>query len=458
MTVLPQYSTWGSRVGGSIESAISGGLKEVAAHKIQKMQDRKQQRALEPLLGKAGYQAFKGLPPKIQEKVFENPAWLDQLRGLDEQQQGESPESLLQQIMAMQQEQQQQPQQQFQQQQMQQNQMPQQMGRENAGPLSGIQQLYQSLAGAQGHGQGRPLDALQRLQDILGEARPEIPQAQQPVQQIRPRQIANPNGQQELSQLQPQAQQDQQEAVPRAPKKSFAEALMKPHEHREIEKLELQKKKMASQEDQFNHKATAPIVKEISLAGREAKANLARLDRMQTLNDSGKLDNPLYLELLKKTGFDIGFFKSPESQEFQKIEVDFLKNARSIFGSRVTNYEMSTFLKSIPSLSQSKEGRESVIRNLKLVEEGKEVRSKAMNDIIKENNGKAPLNIEQQVDDRTEAQTDKILQQFRQGEQGKVEKSFKDLPDPASLNGRKIRDRDTGKLLHSNGKEWIEVQ
>ncbi|MEK6884942.1 MAG: hypothetical protein AABY22_35250, partial [Nanoarchaeota archaeon] len=40
-------------------------------------------------------------------------------------------------------------------------------------------------------------------------------------------------------------------------------------------------------------------------------------------------------------------------EEFQKIEANFLRNAKQYFGGRISNYEVEQFLKTIPSLSQS---------------------------------------------------------------------------------------------------------
>jgi hypothetical protein len=202
---------------------------------------------------------------------------------------------------------------------------------------------------------------------------------------------------------------------------------------------------------------TKPERKEILTAAKSAKENIARLDRMQTLSDKGKLNSPLYVEFLKKTGLDIPALTNPDTQEFKKLEVDFLRDAKNIFGSRVTNYEMSTFLKAIPSLSQSPEGRSRVIRNLKLFNEGSLARADALKNIIKENKGTIPLDLAEQVEERTAPETDRLLNEFRTGQEGSVKRSFEMLPNPSSLNGRRIRDKETGKILQSNGQEWIEV-
>lgn len=253
---------------------------------------------------------------------------------------------------------------------------------------------------------------------------------------------------------QPQGPQEQQ--APSEQARLIEDLFTSPHERREKEKLELKKQQLASQEKLAAFKETKPERKEILNEAKAAKDTLARLDRMDELSKKGKLDSPIYLEFLKKSGFDIPALTSPDSQEFRKLEVDFLRDAKNIFGSRVTNYEASQFLKAIPSLSQSKEGRDRVIRNLKLLNEGKLARADALKDILKENKGTPPLDLAEQVEERVAPKIDKLLSEFRHG--ANVQKTFSDLPPASQFNGRKIRDKDTGKILQSNGQEWLEVE
>lgn len=245
--------------------------------------------------------------------------------------------------------------------------------------------------------------------------------------------------------------------LPEGRQKLIEDIFTSPHEKREREKLELKKQQIASADKLAAFKETKPERKEILNEAKGAKDTLARLDRMSELSRKGKLDSPIYLELLKKSGFDIPALTSPDSQEFRKLEVDFLRDAKNIFGARVTNYEASQFLKAIPSLSQSKEGRERVIRNLKLINEGKLLRAETLREILKENKGTPPLDLVEQIEERISPKIDKILNEFRHGIQAEVEKGMSDLPPASQFNGRKIRDNKTGKFLQSNGKEWVEV-
>lgn len=264
-----------------------------------------------------------------------------------------------------------------------------------------------------------------------------------------------PNALGELAQAQPPTLGQQQ---PQITPELIQDIFTSPQEKREREKLALKKQQIASAEKLSGFKETKADRAAILNEAKSAKDTLARLGRMEELNKTGKLDSPIYIEFLKKTGLDIPALTTPDSQEFRKLEVDFLKDAKNIFGARVTNYEASQFLKSIPSLSQSKEGREKVIRNLKIMNEAKLVRANTLREILKENNGIPPLDLAEQVEDRSAPKIDKLLSKFTRGIQGKTEKSFNDLPPASQYNGRKIRDKETGKIFQSNGNEWLPVE
>lgn len=277
-----------------------------------------------------------------------------------------------------------------------------------------------------------------------------------------------PGQQQTFKEGQLVGQPTAQAAAPSDRQKLIEDLFTSPAEKRQKETLELQKQKFAeskkqtaSKEKFASFKETKPERKEILDAARSAKDNLARLDEMQRLSEKGKLDSPYYLELLKKTGFDIDALKSPDTQEFQKLQMDFLRDAQNVFGSRVTNYEVSQFLKAIPSLSQSKEGRAKVINNLKIFNKAAIERSKALGEILKEHGGTPPLDLQEKVEERVAPRIDSLYKQFHQGiiaPEGKVKASFNTLGDaPASkFKGKRAFDDATGKYYRSDGTNWIE--
>jgi hypothetical protein len=181
-----------------------------------------------------------------------------------------------------------------------------------------------------------------------------------------------------------------------------------------LAKLGLQKQAMAQKERTEAFKATKAERKEIIDKARTARQNLHDLDRMEELEKEGKLDTPGYMELLKRTGFDLPALMSPGSEEFNKIAANFIRDAKSIYGSRVSNFEIEQFLKTIPSLSMSPEGRKRVIANLKNIARGNLEYNNALKDIIAENKGIPPLDINEQIDDRIEKKLDALSKKFRE--------------------------------------------
>ncbi len=171
-----------------------------------------------------------------------------------------------------------------------------------------------------------------------------------------------------------------------------------------------------------------------------------RLDRMSTLIEKGSLPNSLFYNLFEhlskepiKTHIPLvgpvvdlvlgtaaqsigGVGKSiqrsitsRDTEEFEKLTNDFVKDAKSIFGSRVTNLDLEQFLKTLPSLSQTDNGKKAVIRNLKNFNAAVQLKAKAVKDILKKTKGRRPANLEVLVEERIKPEMDKLAEEFVQG-------------------------------------------
>ena len=208
-------------------------------------------------------------------------------------------------------------------------------------------------------------------------------------------------------------------------------------------------KTAAGREVGSKFKETKEIRKEILNQSKAAKENNTRLDRMGKLNKSGKLINPLYNATLKKLGMDVAALKNPDSQEFDKLSNDMFKNIREIFGNRINVIEIQTFLKTIPTLSQTQEGRSRVIRNLKLLNRGAQERLKAMKEITKENRGVPPYDIGEQIEERISPELDKMSAEFIAG-------PSEEKPQPEKV--QRVRNPQTGEILEWTGTQWKKVK
>lgn len=216
--------------------------------------------------------------------------------------------------------------------------------------------------------------------------------------------------------------------------KTFQELLATPRPSKEDK---AKARKMAMEEEKFSfakQKAidadTKQYYQDTLKAGKAARENEMRLKRMGTLLKNGKLSSPAmynFLDVIHKGiagyGINLKFLMSPDSQEFEKLSTDFTKNAKDIFGSRVTQSEIQLFLKTIPTLSQSDEGKRRVIRNWKLMNEGAKLKKKAMLDIISMNGGRRPTGLEALVEKKIGPKLDKLAEDFATGKQKKKKKA-----------------------------------
>ena len=119
--------------------------------------------------------------------------------------------------------------------------------------------------------------------------------------------------------------------------------------------------KVSRVEQNTANKETLPIYKKISENAKEAGDNNRRIGRMEELIKGGNLSYPIWNSLLDTVsngvfgfGIDLHSLQSADSQEFNKLSNEFLKNAKNIFGARITDNDIKAFMKMVPSLSQTR--------------------------------------------------------------------------------------------------------
>jgi hypothetical protein len=123
----------------------------------------------------------------------------------------------------------------------------------------------------------------------------------------------------------------------------------------------------------------------------------------------------LLYKTLKNFNIDVPALMSADSQEFNKLSKDFLKDAKAVFGNRLTDTDLRTFLETVPELSQSNEGKQRVINNMKAFNDASLAKKQAADEIIGSNNGNRPRNLDRLVDEKTSERLDAIAQEFKTG-------------------------------------------
>jgi len=109
------------------------------------------------------------------------------------------------------------------------------------------------------------------------------------------------------------------------------------------------------------------------------------------------------------------FIGSPADQEFQKLTTTFMNGMKDIFGGKISDREAALFMDSIPSLSQSKKGKKSILNNMKLTLDTWTYKKKIKDQIKKEHGGHYPSNIEELVEERSAPYTDDLARRFVMG-------------------------------------------
>jgi hypothetical protein len=290
------------------------------------------------------------------------------------------------------------------------------------GQMDSLQQVMQQLSQ---QAQEQPPQIT--LQDILGGQ----PQQQNMIMRaLGQTQVQQPTQQQqEIQQLQQLLgeQQMQPQVQQKAPSKygkfeSPAEKALKAKQQFQREKEERQ---VTREEQKEISKETLPYYQELTKSAKAAKDSNMRLDRMQKLVDRGKLQSNVFirgLDSLSRVPYIGPFagaieaaFLNRDSQEFKKLSTDFLKDAKSFFGNRITQKEIELFLDTVPTLVQTDPGKIVIINNMRLFNEGALIRKKAANEIIRKNNGFRPRNLDELVDKFSEKELDRIAKKFRGG-------------------------------------------
>lgn len=183
-------------------------------------------------------------------------------------------------------------------------------------------------------------------------------------------------------------------------------------EFRATKKEVIERKKYATEQENKLWDKADPYIDKMVENSNSARENNQELEQLESLE--GGLDSPAYTELLKGSGFDLSALKSPESQQFEKIRATFLRDMKRYFpGGKITNQEMEMFLKTLPDLSQSPEGRKRVIASLKRINNIAIQHAKAIKSVIKKNNGAPPRDLKFKVSKIMKTRLNRVAEQFR---------------------------------------------
>ena len=78
---------------------------------------------------------------------------------------------------------------------------------------------------------------------------------------------------------------------------------------------------------------------------------------------------------------------SEAAQRYVKTLNDFTTNAKDSYGARVTNFDLQQFMKRLPSLANSEEGRKQIVKQMQIINSINSLREQAIQDVIDRHGG-----------------------------------------------------------------------
>jgi hypothetical protein len=177
-------------------------------------------------------------------------------------------------------------------------------------------------------------------------------------------------------------------------------------------------------EEKLEAERVSKLADEISRDYQSAQSEDLRLNRMEKLSEKGDLSTPLMVKALETIGLPLGVLGNPDTEEYAKLESDFVRDVSKIFPGQIRVFEIQAYLKTIPGLMNSPEGRKAIIKNRKLINEAKEIKYDEYKKILKENGGKKPRNLDIMLEERTAPKINEIAEKFREGIDSALEKQL----------------------------------
>ncbi len=377
-TIEPSGSDWGTSLGSTLGSGLSGALQGLAESKLQQIQKQHEY--------KSNYSGLQALGiPNAEQLAHLDSASLQQI--IKHNLEAPSRQAYAQSLQGLLGGEQQQPQQQGIAPQAQQTQSP--LQNINPAQRQRLEQYLNSPA-AQKSGNSEQILKLKKALAMPFE---------QPTQ---PQAIPGQNTQEQLPVI--QGGLNERQAT-------------------ELAKLGLQKQKMTAadkrHEKQLEHdlkkealKETKEIRKDLFAKKKSAQDTIEAINRFEELEKEG-LPSAGWSDLLKNAGLDIPSLLGASGEEYNKVAANFVRNAKAVFGSRLTDTDLNQFLKTVPSLSNSPEGRKRINANLKRVANLDKYAVDAYEDILKDNKGIPPLDLDLKLDKALDQKREAVYKQFK---------------------------------------------
>lgn len=140
-----------------------------------------------------------------------------------------------------------------------------------------------------------------------------------------------------------------------------------------------------------------------------------RLLQMQKVASDGDLVSAPAAAFLETLGIPLGALEDPSSELYNKLSLDLLKGLPETYGNRILKVEVDNFLKTVPTLLNSPDGRRMIASNMLKLGEMKEIYYDEMRRQQKDAldyDKPLPKDFQQRIFDQVRPQIDRLNDEF----------------------------------------------
>lgn len=187
------------------------------------------------------------------------------------------------------------------------------------------------------------------------------------------------------------------------------------------------KPQFESESEKLEAKKTFDLASEIENDFDAYQTEKLRLDRQEALSEktgNEKLAGAGFVKLLDTLGIPLSVLTNPETEEFEKIQQDYVRDINKVFRGQIRNFEIESYLKTVPNILNSPEGRKRIIQNRRILNEARKIKYDAYQEILKENQGKKPQNLNALVYEKVGPKLEVLGEKFKAGIEKEVEKNL----------------------------------
>lgn len=219
----------------------------------------------------------------------------------------------------------------------------------------------------------------------------------------------------------------------------------------DLANIAIENKKQAEKGEEKRWNYNKEFLKEVSNKTTSAAKSLSKYAAQRALVRRGNLPNPTFYNITKKLGGEtFAELFNPEAEQYGKVVQDFVRNIKDVFGARITEKQIEEFLKSLPTLANTDEGKLRILDFLELNARAEMARGSAIEKIKKEHGGIPPYDLRSLVAKESENIYENLGNQLVE-----LINSPERYTQGASVEQSDLSNLIDGTVVSYNGKRYI---